>query len=84
MIEVTVKHMVMNNNKVHFVWYQKGMLWYRVSFPDPNSQETMLYEFPVPIEDAGDAAFHAEDKALLFMRYIRKHLELEGSGRTSN
>lgn len=31
--------------------------------------------FPVPIEDIGDATFLAEDKAILFMRYIRKYIE---------
>ena len=31
--------------------------------------------FPVPIDDTGDASFLAEDKGILFMRYIRKYLE---------
>ncbi len=31
--------------------------------------------FPVPIDDAGSATFNAEEKAILLMRYIRKHLE---------
>ncbi|MEJ2133344.1 MAG: hypothetical protein P8Y95_17360 [Gammaproteobacteria bacterium] len=31
--------------------------------------------FPVPVEDAGSATFNAEEKAILMMRYIRKHLE---------
>lgn len=34
------------------------------------------FEFPVPIEDTGEATFKAQDKAIYFMRYIRKHLEL--------
>jgi len=29
----------------------------------------------VPIADAGTATFLAEDRAILFMRYIRKHIE---------
>ncbi len=36
------------------------------------------YIFPVPLEDVGDATFNATEKALLFMRYIRKAQE-EGS-----
>jgi hypothetical protein len=28
----------------------------------------------VPIEEAGTATFLAEDRAILFMRYIRKHM----------
>lgn len=31
--------------------------------------------FPVPVEDIGNATFLAEDKAMLFMRYIRKFME---------
>ena len=31
-------------------------------------------QLAVPIEDTGDGVFNAEDKAMLFMRYIRKHI----------
>ena len=34
------------------------------------------FRFPVPIEDAGTATFLAEDRAILFMRYIRKQMEV--------
>lgn len=53
---------------VHFVEYRKGNLWYTVSGKED-------FVFPVPIEDTGDAAFKASDKGMLFMRYIRKHLD---------
>ncbi len=33
------------------------------------------FRFPVPIEDAGSATFNREEKAILLMRYIRKHLQ---------
>jgi len=32
------------------------------------------FRFPVPISEAGTATFLAEDRALLFMRYIRWQL----------
>jgi hypothetical protein len=36
----------------------------------------------VPIGEVGNATFMAEDKAILFMRYIRMHLEMiEGARR---
>lgn len=54
------------NGRVHFKCYSKGELWY---ITDGG------FEFPVPTEDAGDGIFLAQDKALLFMRYIRKHLD---------
>jgi hypothetical protein len=53
--------------KVRFQFYRAGHLYYQT--------ETGI-TFPVPIEDIGEATFAAEDKALLFMRYIRRHLEL--------
>lgn len=52
--------------KVRFSHYRKGNLYYTT-----DSGLT----FPVPIDDCGDATFAAEDKGLLFMRYIRKALE---------
>lgn len=61
-----IKEYVKDNKKVHFVRYRKGNLIYKTECD---------MEFPVPIEDVGDAEFLAEDKATLFMRYIRKHLE---------
>lgn len=61
---MTIKEHI--KGKVTFEKYQKGELFYKT--------ETGLV-FPVPISDCGDAAFLKEDKAMLFMRYIRKHLE---------
>lgn len=62
-----LKEMVNENKKVRFLFYRQNELWY--------TTETG-FEFPVPILDIGDAVFLAEDKAILFMRYIRKHIEL--------
>jgi hypothetical protein len=58
--------MVKGHKKVKFSFYRNGELWYTTECG---------FEFPVPISDTGDACFLAEDKALLFMRYIRKHVE---------
>lgn len=33
------------------------------------------FMFPVPISDTGDGTFLDEDKAMFFMRYIRKQIE---------
>jgi hypothetical protein len=56
---------------VHFVEYRKGNLWYRAGL----HIDGCGMDFPVPIEDTGDATFMDVDKGMLFMRYIRKHLE---------
>lgn len=53
------------NGKVHFKCYSKGELWYVTDGG---------FEFPVPIKDTGDGIFLAQDKAILFMRYIRQYL----------
>jgi hypothetical protein len=54
--------------QVHFSFYRAGNLYYKT--------DTGL-EFPVSVQDANDnsATFLAEDKAIYFMRWIRKHLE---------
>lgn len=61
----TVKEMVQNGAQVTFEVYRKGELWYKTDCG---------FSFPVPIEDTGDGEFLARDKAILFMRYIRKHM----------
>jgi hypothetical protein len=53
---------------VNFSHYFDGNLWYKTSNTN--------FEFPVPVSDIGNARFLATDRAMLFMRYIRKHMEL--------
>ena len=62
----TVKEMIVNNQKVRFSFYRDGSLWYETECG---------FRFPVPVAEAGTAAFAAEDRAILFMRYIRKQME---------
>jgi len=62
----TIKEMVQNNQKVVFRFYRDGQLWYATECG---------FEFPVPISEAGTATFLAQDRAILFMRYIRKYME---------
>jgi len=62
----TLKEMVTGDKKVRFQYYSDGSLWY-------STEDGFV--FPVPVSDIGTATFLAEDRAMLFMRYIRKHLE---------
>lgn len=64
--DTSIKNMVKDNQKVSFQFYRDGHLWYTTQTG---------FEFPVPIADAGTATFLAQDRAILFMRYIRKHIE---------
>lgn len=60
-----IKDMVKDGQRVRFTFYRDGELFYKTESG---------FEFPVPIEDCGKGVFLAEDKAMLFMRYIRKHI----------
>lgn len=64
---LTLKEMVQSGKQVTFIYYRAKELWYKTDDG---------FEFPVPIEDCGDAVFLDKDKAILFMRYIRKHMEM--------
>ncbi len=63
---LNVKDLVSGGQKVHFTCYSSGELWY---ITDSG------FEFPVPTDDTGDGIFLAKDKAMFFMRYIRKHID---------
>ncbi len=68
----TLKEMIVNNQKVRFNFYRDRQLWYETECG---------FRFPVPIEDAGTATFLVEDRAILFMRYIRKQMAALESAR---
>lgn len=63
----SIKDMVAGGKKVTFAHYRQKELWYVTECG---------FEFPVPIEDAGDATFLASDRAMLFMRWIRRHVDM--------
>lgn len=60
----SIKDMVKDGKTVSFEYYRSGNLWYKTECG---------FIFPVPTSDIGDATFRNEDKAMLFMRYIRKY-----------
>jgi hypothetical protein len=62
----TIKDMVKDNKRVRFTFYRDRQLFY---------QTECGFEFPVPIDDIGNATFLAEDKTILLMKYIRRHLK---------
>ncbi len=62
-MKFNIKEMV-KDKKVTFLFYREGELWYTTECG---------FHFPVPINDVGTAAMNVEDKAMLFMRWIRKH-----------
>lgn len=68
---MNIKDMVKDGKRVRFTNFRKGNLWYVTECG---------FEFPVPIEDVGDAIFNADEKAMMLMRYIRKHISLIEGG----
>lgn len=64
---MSLKDRVTGDKTVTFVRYQNKDLWYVCEDG---------FEFPVPIDDAGSAEFKAQDRALFFMRWIRKHMDV--------
>jgi hypothetical protein len=61
---------------VTFAYYQDGSLFYRCDDD---------FTFPVPVTDCGSARFPAVEKGMLFMRWIRQHMQLiEALGNVSS
>lgn len=60
---------LVKDNLVQFDFYRAGVMYYTVS------HEASNYRFPVPLSDVGDASLVRVDKAILFMRYIRKAID---------
>ena len=61
----SIKDIVKDKN-AHFVFFRDRALFYETDDG---------FQFPVPVDDAGSATFNAEEKAILLMRYIRKHID---------
>jgi len=61
---MSLKELV-KGKRVRFQYYRDGALWYETDDG---------FEFPVPIADTGTGIFKAEDGAIQYMRWIRKHL----------
>ena len=64
---------IVKDNTVRFVRYRQGVAYYEVKVPSEG-----YFVFPVPLADIGDATLELEDKAILFMRYIKRAIG-EGS-----
>jgi hypothetical protein len=68
---------LVKGNKVKFDSYRAGFFYYTVGYMPRVGMITRYetYQFPIPIEDIGNATLLAEDKAITFMRWIRKAME---------
>lgn len=60
---------IIANNEVNILFYRASIIYYGIAYKEIN------YQFPVRLDDIGDATLMNKDKAILFMRYIRKAIE---------
>jgi len=58
---------MIKDKNVKFIFYKEGELWYVTECG---------FEFPVPTSDTQGAVFNNEDKAIFFMRWIKKHMKM--------
>ena len=65
MIIPNLKDEVKDGKKVKFIFYKENELWYETESG---------FEFSVPIETTGSGKFLAEDRAMLFMKWIRNQI----------
>ena len=63
---------IVKDQNAHFVYYRDRALFYETD---------KGFLFPIPVDDASSATFNKEEKAILLMRYIRKHLKSIGESR---
>ena len=63
---MTIKEIV-KDNTVSFEFYRQQHMYYEICCPDGQK-----YTFPIPLEDVLDASLFAKEKAITYMRYIRK------------
>ncbi len=66
-MNLNLKDHVKDKRKVYFKSYRSGILYYETE---------LKLEFEVPIEDTGTGTFNAEEKAINFMKWIRKQIEV--------
>lgn len=66
----TIKEMV-KDKRVHFDFCRGTSLYYK-------TDDNFLFE--IPISDLGDAVMPRDDKAILYMRWIRKQMEANKEG----
>lgn len=79
----TIRELI--HEQAKFFKYQDGKLWYQIIWTRPvegkvDPEWGGLFDFPIPVDDAGGGEFGTIEKPITLMRWIRKHLEyLQGA-----
>lgn len=66
-----VTDFVYEKSTVIFDSYRAGFFYYIV----PHKEDGEYYIFPIPVEDIGNGTMERTDKAITYMRWIRKGIE---------
>ena len=64
---------IVKANRAFFRRYRQGHFYYGIMLG--HEDDFGLYEFPIPLDDLGDATLENSEKAIMLMRYIRKALD---------
>ena len=65
---VKLVDLVKDNKKVKFVYFRDNEFWYQ-------TDDGFLFPISLAEATAGKATFLAEDKAIYFMRWMKKYIE---------
>jgi hypothetical protein len=68
---MNIKDLVSKEHVVSFDSFRAGFFYYN-AYNSNKTPDGEVYQFTVPIEDIGGATLLATDKAITFMRWIRK------------
>lgn len=66
---------LIKNNVVEFDSYRQGFFYYNIKENAGWGEPQKVYQFPVPLHDIGNATLLKKDKAITYMRWIRKAQE---------
>jgi len=69
---------IVKDNYVFFEFFREKTAFYSVT------SQGNKFLFPVPIDDIGNATLQKRDKAIIFMRWIRRSIESGQFVKTSN
>lgn len=71
---------LIKDNKVTFDSYRAGFFYYNIEMghikrEGGSTASKIMGQFTVPLDDIGNATLLAEDKAITYMRWIRKAMD---------
>lgn len=70
-----IKNLIQNNT-VKFSHYREGNFYYNITAPlEPDEFFIRNYQFIVPADDIAGATLKNSDKAIFFMRWIKKAMD---------